>query len=119
MPLYDYECDKCGQDFDELRPISDRNTALCQCGGKGRLIIKRGKAPGIVVFQPGYWRDIGPNGTYVNNPQELRDALDRTGSRADFLENGLWRTSPGPDPIGVRGADPSVNNSAFDGSDER
>lgn len=35
MPLYDYRCTVCGHRFEELRSISQRDTAVCEkCGAK-------------------------------------------------------------------------------------
>jgi hypothetical protein len=69
------------------------------------------RAPGLSVFQPGWWRDISTQPLYINNPQELRDALDKNGGVAPYLEDGCFKTSPGPDPVGVRGADPEASGS--------
>ncbi len=107
MPTYDYICAASGQEFVRLQKIVDRKQARCNCGGIGDLTLPK-RAPGLSVFQPSWWRDIASQPIYVNNPQELRDALDANGGVAPALEDGTWRTSPGPDPIGVRGADPDT-----------
>jgi len=105
MPTYDYICTDTGREFERIQRIADRKHAQCNCGGVGNLTLPK-RAPGLSVFHPGWWRDIATQPMYVNNPQELRDALDANGGKAPLLEDGTWKTSPGPDPIGVRGADP-------------
>lgn len=108
MPTYDYICTSCGQEFDRIQRIADRKHGQCSCGGVGNLTLPR-RAPGLSIFQPGWWRDIGPKPMHINNPQELRNALDANGGLAPALEDGTWKTSPGPDPIGIRGADPEAS----------
>jgi putative FmdB family regulatory protein len=108
MPTYDYICTACGKEFDRLQKIVDRKHSQCDCGGVGNLILSK-RAPGISIFQPGVWRDIASEPIMINNPQELRDALDANGGQAPLLEDGTWKTSPGPDPVGVRGADPNAS----------
>jgi putative FmdB family regulatory protein len=34
MPLYSYECQRCGCVFDEFRRYEDRDTAAVHCGGE-------------------------------------------------------------------------------------
>jgi putative FmdB family regulatory protein len=35
MPLYEYECDACGQRFEVIQKFSDAPTATCNVCGKG------------------------------------------------------------------------------------
>lgn len=98
MPLYDYICRSCREEFDEIRSIKERRTTTCpKCGVEAILQVPK-KAPGLSLFQPGWWRDIDYDPVYVGSPQELRNVCDRKNKRADCLENGIWDTSPGPDP---------------------
>ncbi len=108
MPTYDYICTASGREFVRLQKIVDRKQARCNCGGTGNMILAK-RAPGLSIFHAGIWRDIGRQPMQINNPQELRDALDANGGQAPLLEDGTWKTSPGPDPVGVRGADPAAS----------
>lgn len=49
MPMYDYECEKCGDSFSELCKIADRGVPCEQpcreCGGKIKQLVN---APAIV-----------------------------------------------------------------------
>jgi putative FmdB family regulatory protein len=40
MPLYEYECKRCGEKFEALRPRDDRDRAECpDCKGDGRRVL--------------------------------------------------------------------------------
>lgn len=41
MPLYEYKCQDCGNEFERLVALSDdsRNTRTCPCGGASRRQI--------------------------------------------------------------------------------
>jgi len=41
MILYQYECHRCGQDFEDLAPLLERDkTVVCSsCGGNARRIV--------------------------------------------------------------------------------
>jgi len=43
MPLYEYECEKCSELFDELRKAADRAEPIqCpKCGGDGHVVFSR------------------------------------------------------------------------------
>ncbi len=45
MPTYEYECDDCGQRFEEFQRITDPPLEKCpNCGGKTRRLPGRGAA---------------------------------------------------------------------------
>jgi putative FmdB family regulatory protein len=37
MPIYEYECLKCGDVFEEMQKISDEPLKVCDCGKKGEV----------------------------------------------------------------------------------
>ena len=42
MPLYEYECTKCGQRFEKIRKFSDAPLTKCEkCGGKLKQLVSR------------------------------------------------------------------------------
>jgi putative FmdB family regulatory protein len=55
MPLYDYECDRCGTEHERLVPMADRHSQTCTCGGHLTIAFK--PTPRYVPF-PHYF-DIG------------------------------------------------------------
>ncbi len=38
MPIYEYECQKCGEVIEVLQDINEEPLEFCDCGKKGRLI---------------------------------------------------------------------------------
>jgi len=40
MPLYDYECPRCGERFEETRSLKERATAPCpKCGATAKKVL--------------------------------------------------------------------------------
>lgn len=40
MPIYEYQCEKCGREFEEWQKFSDPPVSSCsRCGGKTRRLI--------------------------------------------------------------------------------
>jgi len=49
MPTYDYQCDKCGNNFEKFEKMTDKPTGKCpKCGGKTHRLIAGGSA---VIFK--------------------------------------------------------------------
>ena len=38
MPIYEFECEKCEEIFETLRPVSDSGSASCPACGSSRVI---------------------------------------------------------------------------------
>lgn len=54
MPTYEYECTKCGIEFELLQSISDKPRSRCpECQGKVRRLISGGS--GISFKGSGYY----------------------------------------------------------------
>lgn len=55
MPTYEYECPKCGHEFEAFtRKITDQSTKKCpECGGRARRIISGGA--GLVFKGEGFY----------------------------------------------------------------
>jgi putative FmdB family regulatory protein len=99
MPLYDYECAACSRDFEAVRSIAERKAAPCPyCGNLGHIIPPQGRGPGITVFRAGWYNDFDYNPIYIGSPQELRDECDKRHVYSHYLEDSIFKTSPGPDP---------------------
>jgi len=89
MPLYDYECDKCGGIFEAYSSIADRDNMKCpECGGGSHVIMsptfsKREEAP--------WFRTL--NG-YLNDLEKVRKGQMRPiETRSDYKDyiNHLYR----------------------------
>jgi putative FmdB family regulatory protein len=54
MPIYEYECEKCGNPVDLLQKIGDPPPAKCEkCGAKGKM--KRRVSRSSFVLKGGGW----------------------------------------------------------------
>lgn len=96
MPVYDYECEGCQAEFTDTRPMKGRHFSDCpRCGNYARKVWNS-KAPGISLFEAGWFRDISYDPIHCSTPQELKDACDRHGARSEYIENSsAFRTHSG------------------------
>jgi len=54
MPIYEYECEKCGHEIDLLQKIGEGPPAKCEkCGAKGKM--KRRVSKSSFVLKGGGW----------------------------------------------------------------
>jgi len=61
MPIYDFECERCGKTFEGVCRISERCSQRCpDCGGKGKVIIT--KVNQIDKGYPFIHEDLTPDG---------------------------------------------------------
>ncbi len=98
MPLYDYYCKTCKVEFESITRIDNRKKLKHdKCGKRAKLMIPK-RAPGLTLFKPGWWRDLAYEPVYIDSPQTLRNHCDSKNVYANYLENGIWKTSPGQDP---------------------
>lgn len=102
MPLYEYVCEDCNERFEEIKKIADRKYSTCTaCGGRGEIAVPVGRAPGLSIFKSDWYEhlrsplDGGP--IYCRTAQDLRNACDKHGKTSVYLEDGVHKTSPGPD----------------------
>jgi len=64
MPIYEYECQKCGRHFDVLQSFSDPEVKVCQRNGcRGR--VRKVPCPPTVIFKGSgfYTTDYARKGT--------------------------------------------------------
>ena len=54
MPLYEYECEACGQRFERIRKFSDPPVEECRLCGKGP-VIRLASAPAIQFKGAGWY----------------------------------------------------------------
>jgi putative FmdB family regulatory protein len=54
MPTYDYECTKCGYEFEKFQSMTDKPLAACpKCNGKVKRLI--GSGSGIIFKGSGFY----------------------------------------------------------------
>jgi putative FmdB family regulatory protein len=53
MPLYEYECTKCGHRFEKIQKFSDKKISKCpQCGGRVEQVLS---APAVQFKGSGWY----------------------------------------------------------------
>lgn len=86
MPLYDYRCKSCKYEFEEIAKICERYNVKCpSCSGEVDIMINpKGKT--LKFFPAGIWEDIGPEPLVINNRRELKEACEKHGCYAKYLD---------------------------------
>jgi putative FmdB family regulatory protein len=82
MPLYEYECEKCGHRFEKIQKFSDKMVKKCpECGGKVEQMIS---AP-AVQFQGSGWyvTDYANNSTAPSSDGGNKDSKKDEKSKSD------------------------------------
>lgn len=75
MPIYEYECQKCGAFFEQFAPMSEcRDPKKCDCGGLGKRVITSPKQ-----VMPDFEAFIDNTGTYIGGRSSYREHLKRVG----------------------------------------
>ena len=79
MPLYEYECGKCGRRFEALVSLQRANAQRCECGGRCRRLI----SPPALIFKGSgfyttdYARKGGGNGDGDKKPDAKPDKSEQ------------------------------------------
>ena len=76
MPMYTYECPKCGVVFETFKKMSRRKSAKCNCGARAAQVI--GRIGGTSVFD-GHFEHIASEPIEAKNKKELREICNRHG----------------------------------------
>jgi len=75
MPTYDYECDKCGRKFEEVRMIAERDSVSC-CGQKAIRLITIGS---VITFKPMVYTDICETPILIESKKQLKEECKKHG----------------------------------------
>jgi len=77
MPLYEYECKKCGHRFEKIQKFSDRMVKKCpECGGQVEQMIS---APAVQFKGSGWYvtdyakKSSSPGGSGDSSGKEKKD----------------------------------------------
>ena len=71
MPLYSYECEKCGKKFDKFVSVSERRNVKCECGHLATKLIV-GSAT-LIEFTPAWFHDICEESIYITSKKQLKN----------------------------------------------
>ena len=88
MPTYQYECQACGHDFDELQTMSDAKLTKCPKCHKNKLVRLIGGGSGMIFKGSGFYET-----DYKKKPSQTSDKKD----------SPKPASSPSPAPAGSCG----------------
>jgi putative FmdB family regulatory protein len=85
MPTYDYECPKCGHEFEVFQSMNDPRLTKCpQKGCRGRVERKIGKGAGLVFKGSGFYiTDYRSEGYKEAAKKDAPAAESKTESKAE------------------------------------
>lgn len=55
MPTYEYDCTKCGLQFEVFQSMKDAPLKTCNCGKKGKVRRKIGGGAGLIFKGSGFY----------------------------------------------------------------
>ncbi|MDQ7005905.1 MAG: zinc ribbon domain-containing protein [Acidobacteriota bacterium] len=86
MPIYEYQCQKCGHEFEKIQKFSDRPVRRCpECGGKTEKLISRS----AFVLKGGGWYADG----YSGGSKAKKRAASSSGSSGSDASAGKTSSS--------------------------
>lgn len=93
MPIYEYQCEKCGKDFELFRSITDDGRPSCKfCGGPVKKLISRSS----FHLKGTGWYVTDYAGKKTTGPEEKKEAS----SSASSSESSKKEESPGKSKSG-------------------
>lgn len=86
MPLYEVECGKCGNKFEELSNIENRNDIKCpKCSGETSIVMSRHNS-GFVWRDSMKWQPhLDANPVYCETKEDFKRELDKRGCDSPCL----------------------------------
>jgi putative FmdB family regulatory protein len=115
MPLYEYECKKCGHRFEKIQKFSDRMVKKCpECGGQVEQMIS---APAVQFKGSGWYvtdyaKKSSSPGSSGNSESSSKDKKDDK-SKSDSSKDSSSKESSSKDGSSK---DSSKESSSKDGS---
>jgi len=86
MPIYEFKCDRCGDEFEVIATIGQKTATclICNYSTEHRLVSSLGK---IKQFEGYFETDIDNKPVYIKHKQDLRDAVAKhnDGEEADKM----------------------------------
>jgi putative FmdB family regulatory protein len=72
MPLYDLECEKCGEEFEAFSKIVERDEVRCpKCGGETKILICSSKQRDW--FREGWYEEFDLHPIYVKSKGHMKE----------------------------------------------
>jgi putative FmdB family regulatory protein len=81
MPLYEYECEKCGHRFEKIQKFSDKMVKKCpECGGKVEQMIS---APAVQFKGSGWYVTDYANKSHAPSSDGGKDSKKEEKSKSE------------------------------------
>ncbi len=119
MPLYEYECKKCGHRFEKIQKFSDKMVKKCpECGGQVEQMIS---APAVQFKGSGWYvtdyakksSSPGASGSSDSSSKEKKDDKSKSDSGS---KDGSSKESSSKDSSSKESSSKDSSSSSKDGS---
>jgi putative FmdB family regulatory protein len=91
MPLYEYQCEKCGHRFEKIQKFSDRMVKKCpECGGKVEQMIS---APAVQFKGSGWYVTDYANKSHAPSSDSGKDSKKESKSEGSSKDGSAKETS--------------------------
>jgi putative FmdB family regulatory protein len=91
MPLYEYQCEKCGHRFEKIQKFSDRMVKKCpECGGKVEQMIS---APAVQFKGSGWYVTDYANKSHAPSSDGGKDSKKESKSEGSSKDSSAKETS--------------------------
>ncbi len=74
MPTYQYECEACGHEFEELQSMTDKKLTKCPKCGKNKLARLIGSGAGMIFKGSGFYETDYKKKTSTDTKTESKPA---------------------------------------------
>jgi putative FmdB family regulatory protein len=100
MPTYEYVCDACGHDFEELQSFSDPPLTKCPNCGKKKLRRLFGTGAAVLFKGSGFYETDYRSESYKSGEKAEKDATKPAEKKDDAKPaEAPAKTEPAPKPV--------------------
>jgi len=87
MPLYEYRCNNCGEEFEGFRTIAERYNIACpKCNTPRPEILLGGNRQQVRLFPEGWFEHIAPEPIYISSRRQLREECEKHNCYSKYLD---------------------------------
>ena len=101
MPLYEYQCEACGQRFEVIQKFSDPPAETCTKCGKGP-VVRMPSSPAIQFKGTGWYitdySQKGKSGGETGGGKETSAKSDSSAAKSDTSSSGTKSDAPAATP---------------------